>query len=68
LFALVVLGSVIAVGADVFQLPPTSPKFRHALAYASSYSGCSLGTSVSGRTVFETYIFVADVVGSHAAP
>jgi hypothetical protein len=66
LFALVVLGSVIAVGADVFQF--ASPTFRHALAYASSYSGCSLGTRVSGRTVFETYIFVADVVGSHAAP
>jgi len=63
LFALVVLGSVISVGADVFQLV-----FRHALAYASSYSGCSLGTRVSGRTVFETYIFVADVVGSHATP
>jgi hypothetical protein len=66
LFALVARGSVIAVGADVFQL--ASPVFRHALAYASSYNGCSLGTYVSGRTVVATYIFVADVVGSHAAP
>jgi hypothetical protein len=48
--------------------PAAFPTSKHAFANASTNSGCSFGTAVTGLTVFPMDAFVAVAVGSHDAP